>query len=314
MENSVENLGIMDIIKNFFKKKEKNSKHALEKQKRRIIIWFLVGPLVLLTLFIYYPAIYQFILSFFDWDGFSKEKTFVGLYQYKDVFTDRSTLMTLQNNFAYFVVMIMQTILALYLAIVLDGNIRGKNFFKSVIFLPYILNGIAVAFMFAYFYNYDSSPINQFLRMFGLEGIKFLKGSYTDNFALAFIGMWRYTGFNMIIFLGALQSIPKELYEAAEIDGAGYFQLIRYITIPNIKTIVNVILLLGINGSLQAYYEPFAITKGGPAGRTNTFITSTLEIAFNFRNIGKAAALSFVLLTIIFTIIIIQRKLFGEEN
>lgn len=291
----------------------KSAASTLETQRRLTIILFVVAPLLLLLLFQYYPAYKQFELSFFDWNGFSKTKTFVGLENYVEVVTDKDTLMTLQNNFAYLAVMLVQTVLALYLAIVLDGYIRGKHLFRSIIFLPYILNGIAVAFMFQYLYNYEVSPVNQLLNFFGHEGIHFLGKDYWSNFSLALVGLWRYTGFNMVIFLGALQSISKEVYEAANIDGANYYQMIRHIVVPNIKRVINLTLLLGINGALQAYYEAFVITKGGPAGRTETFITSTLKIAFEFRNFGKASALAFVLLAMILMIIFIQRKFIREE-
>ncbi len=291
-----------------------NQLKNLNKDKYVIIISFLFFPLLLLMMFSYYPALKQFELSFLRWDGFSPTREFVGFDNYIDVLKDRETLMTLQNNLVYLAVMLVQTALALYLAIVLDGWIKAKNFFKAVIFLPYILNGIAVAFMFSYMYDFDVSPINEILRSLGFKGIHFLNGNYIDNLALAGIGMWRYTGLSMVIFLGALQSIPKELYEAAAIDGAGYWKMICCITIPNIKRILNVTLLLGINGAMQAYYEAFVITRGGPAGRTHTFITSTLEIAFQFRNYGKASALAVVLLFIILLIVFIQRSFLKESR
>jgi raffinose/stachyose/melibiose transport system permease protein len=283
-------------------------KMSLKNQKKVIIVTFLIIPLLFLVVFGYYPAFKLLQLSFSDWDGASLTMKYIGFSNFIDVFKDSDTMKTMTNNCAYLIVALIQLIFALYLAVVLDGKIRAKNFFKSVVFMPYILNGVAIAFLFNYLYDYQSGPLNILLRSLGLNGVHWLGESYSINFSLAFIGLWRYTGFCMVIFLGALQSIPRALYEAANIDGANFFQTLRYITIPGIKRVIEINILLAINGAMQAYFEPFVITKGGPAGRSDTFITSTLNIAFQFHNFGKASAMAVVLLVVILLIIIIQRR------
>ena len=284
--------------------------NPLKTQRRCIIFFFLIFPLLFLCVFGYYPALKLVHMSFTDWDGFRPYYSYIGVENYIAILRDPDTLKTLQNNIAYFIVMLVQTVLALYFAIILDGKLKGRNFFKTVIFMPYILNGVAVAFMFSYLYDYTDGPINVLLHSIGLGdyAIRFLSDSYFINFSLAGIGMWRYTGFAMVIFLGALQTISKDLYEAAYIDGAHFFQTVRYITIPNIKRTIEINLLLGISGALQAFFEPFVITKGGPAGRSETFITWMLKMAFEFQNFGQAAAMSVLLLSIIMGIILIQKK------
>lgn len=280
-----------------------------------MIIGFLALPLLLLAVFSYYPALKLIHLSFVEWNGYSPEMSFVGLYNYIDVFTDDSVLITFKNSMAYFIILLIQTALALYLAIILDGQIRARNFFRAVNFMPYILNAVAVAFMFSYLYNFSDSPINIILRKIGLgDGIQFFADNYYINFSLAFISMWRYTGFNMVIFLSALQSIPTELYESASLDGAHFFQHIRYITIPNIKRMIGLMLFLGFNGCLQVFFEPLVLTQGGPAGLSETWVTKTISIAFRFQNFGKASAMGVVLLVIVFVVIGIWRLLSGEGD
>jgi len=254
-------------------------------------------------------------MSFTDWDGMSKTFQWIGFKNYLRVFTDGDFVQVFLNNMAYVIIMLIQAVVAFFLAIVLDGNIRGRNFFKSSIFMPYILNGVAVAFIFNYLYNFENGPINLFLHSIGLGqyAIHFLSAGYSSNFSLALIGMWRFTGLNLVIFLAGLQSIPRELYEAASVDGAGFLHKVRYITIPNLMTTVELTLILGINGALQAFYEPFVITKGGPNGMTDTFITRTWQIAFNFHNFGKAAALAVVLVLFILLMIRFQRKMIKSE-
>lgn len=289
---------------------------SYKKQKIVIIILFLFIPVILLAAFTYYPAFKLFQLSFTDWNGATPAFHYIGISNYIDLFKDTDTLITLQNNLAYVLIMLIQTVVGLYFAIILNGKIKARNLFKSIIFMPYILNGVAIAFMFSYMYNYNDGPFNVLLRSIGLGryAIRWLGDSYYINFSLALIGMWRYTGFMMVIFLAALQSVPKELYESSSLDGANYFQNIRYITIPSIKRIIELNLFLGFNGALQAFFEPFVLTQGGPAGRSDTFVTATLKIAFNFENFGKASAMGIVLMALILMVVGIQKIVLGRED
>ncbi len=285
-------------------------------QKRVILVLFLFVPLLLLATFSYFPAIKLIELSFSKWNGIAKSYPYVGFSNYLDIFNDPSMLMTFQNNAAYVVVALFQTIFALYLAVVLNSRVIFRNFFKSSIFMPTILNGVATAFMFNFLYNFESSPINTILRNIGLEqyAVKWLGAGYFSNFSLAFIGLWKNTGFAMVVFLGALQSIPKEYYEAADIDGANFLTKIRYIILPSIKTVVELNLFLSINGSLQAFFESFIITHGGPAGRTDTFVTKTVSTAFEFHNFGMASAMGVILMIIIMIVVSIQRRFLREDG
>ena len=273
----------------------------LHAQKRTILVLFLFLPLLLLAVFSLYPAVKLIELSFTNWDGIAPDYDYVGFKNFVKLFSNPKIFRTLLNNFAYFCISIIQTLSGLYFAIILNSKLRGRNFFKSSIFMPYVLNGVAVAFMFSFLYNFETSPINQFLRWAGLEEycVRWLDLGYFSNFSLAFIGLWKYTGFAVVVFLGALQSISLEYYEAAELDGATFWQKTRYITFPHIKTVVELNLLLTINGALQAYYEPYIITKGGPGGATTTFVIETIETAFTFGRFGEAAAMGVVLMCIV---------------
>ena len=149
----------------------------------KLLIGFLTIPLLLLVVFSFYPALKLFHLSFVQWNGYDPEMTFVGFDNFIDVFTDSSVMMTLGNSMAYFVILLLQTALALYLAVILDGKIRARNFFRTVNFMPYILNCVAVAFMFSYMYNFTDSPINYLLRGMKLgNGITFFADNYFSSF------------------------------------------------------------------------------------------------------------------------------------
>ncbi len=288
---------------------------SYNRQKIFIATAFLIVPVILLIVFSFYPAVKLFEFSFSDWDGVRPYYNYVGFSNYVDLFKDMNTWRTLSNNFAYIVIMLVQIVMALYFAIILDTNIRGRNFFRSMIFVPYILNGVAVAFMFNYMYDFNSGPINMILKNIGLGqyAIRWLGDGYYINFSLALIALWKYMGFNMVIFIGALQSLPQELYEASRIDGANFYHNIRYIIIPNIKSVIEMSIFLGLNGALQAFSEAWIITKGGPAGRSATFITSTLDIAFKYQNFGKASAMGVMLLLIILAVVLVQKKYLRER-
>ncbi len=277
------------------------------KTKDRIyIVCFLLVPVTLLVLFSYYPLFKLIQLSFTNWNGMSTELKYIGIKNYKDIAGQKELFRTFGNNMAYVITAIIQQVAGLFLAILLNSNIKMKTTFRAILFMPYIINGVAVAFMFNYLYDYSNSPINFVLNLFGAESVHFISNSYMTNFALSFISFWKYCGWTMVIYIAALQSISSEVYEAARIDGAGFFQTIRYITLPNIKTMLEVSLLLSLNGALQVYFEPFLITKGGPDGRTATFISSSLELAYNYSKYGKAAAMGVILLIIILILVAVQ--------
>jgi len=272
-----------------------------KREKTVVIIAFLAIPFLLLALFSFYPAAKLVQISFTNWSGLGAME-FIGLKNYQELLRNGELLQVLFNVSAYIVVMLIQVFLALVLAIILNqSSIKGRNFFRSWTFLPYMLNGVAVAFMFSIMYDYQRGPLNVLLRLIGLEqcAIQWISGSYMTNYSLGLIAMWRYTGLNMVIFLGALQSISNMYYEAANLDGASFIQKVRYITLPSIQTTFEILLLLGFNGALQAYFEPFVITKGGPGGITDTFITKSLKYAFDFQNFGLASALAVMLVLLI---------------
>lgn len=290
-----------------------NGMFGYKRQKTITIVTFLLIPLILLIGFSYLPAVKLFQFSFTDWDGMAKTFKYIGLQNYKDIIADHTAIDTLANNMAYVLAVIVQVVLGLYFAIILDSNIRAKNFFRSAVFMPYILNGMAVAYMFNYMYNFNDGPINIFLRTIGLGNyaVHFLNNTWYSNLSLAFLLIWKSTGFTMVVFLGALQSISKDQYEAASIDGSNFFQNIRYITIPSIKPVIVINLFLSLNGALQAFFEPFILTQGGPGTRTATFALNAYYTAFRFNNFGIASALGVFLLFIVIVVMIFQRAVVG---
>ncbi|WP_054859789.1 ABC transporter permease subunit [Gracilibacillus sp. JCM 18860] len=277
-----------------------------------IIVTFLIVPLTLLGTFSFLPVANMFWYSFTDWNGFS-EKNFIGLENYITVFTDPEYFQVFTVSLYYFVATFAQMGLALYFATILSFKVRMKNFFKGVIFFPYLLNGVAIGFMFLLFFQPDGG-LDTVLTFIGLGDLTahWLGNPDIINISLAGTSVWRYMGFNFIIFLGAISSIPNEIYEAAEIDGANRWHQFRYIILPSIKIIVSLNLILAISGALSAFEIPYIMT-GGSNGSA-TFVIQTVDTAFKYGKIGLASAMAVILLFIVVIVTAVQRKFFSEED
>ncbi|SDX80736.1 carbohydrate ABC transporter permease [Paenibacillus sp. CF384] len=286
---------------------------SFKKQRIIIIASFTIIPLLLLLTFSYYPTLELFHLSFTNWDGLSPDKEWIGWDNYKEVFTDPDIFGVFKHNFAYFAVGIVQNIAAIYFAIVLNGKLKGRYFFRLLLFLPYILNGVAVAYLFGYVFDTTQGSLNTLLAAIGLSGETSWLGSESFvNYTLASIGFWRFMGFNMVIYLAALQSIPSDLYEAAQIDGANAWKQFLFITLPNIYKIIELNLFLTVTGALEVFDLPFVLTNGGPAGASETYVFKIIATAFQFNNYGLASAMSVVLLLIVVLVLSVQRLLFSK--
>lgn len=289
----------------------------LQTQRRLILFAFVTVPLLLLMTFAYYPAMELVRLSFTDWNGISANQNYIGWANYKEVFSNPDIFGVFRNNVAYFVVGIVQNIVALYFAVILNGKLKGRNLFRLLLFLPYILNGVAVAYLFGYVYDTTNGSLNYVLGQLGfgkLAETSWLGTSSIVNYTLASVGFWRFMGFNMVIYLAALQSIPNDLYEAASIDGANGWHKFVYITLPNIYKIIELNLFLTVTGALEVFDLPFVLTKGGPAGASETFVMKIIETAFQFNNYGLASAMSVVLLLFVIVVLSIQRYLLNRKE
>ncbi|GIO43117.1 MULTISPECIES: carbohydrate ABC transporter permease [Paenibacillus] len=280
------------------------------KQKRIIIFTFLLVPVTLLLLFTYYPASKLVYFSFTSWDGYSPEKPWVGLDNYREVFSNPDIFGVFAHNFAYFIMGLVQNVIAIYFAVILNTRLRGKNVFRLLLFLPYIMNGVAVAFMFGYVFDTTQGSLNLFLNSIGLTQLSetsWLGTKGLVNYALASTGLWRFMGYNMVIYIASLQAIPSDIYEAAKIDGANAWQTFWRITLPNMKPVIQLNLFLTVTGALEVFDLPFVLTKGGPAGASQTYVQRVVETAFAYNNYGLASAMSIILLFFVILVVGMQQ-------
>ncbi|WP_418571135.1 carbohydrate ABC transporter permease, partial [Ruminococcus sp.] len=210
--------------------------------------------------------------------------------------------------------------LALLLASILCSKIRAKGLFKGILFFPYLMNGVAVSIIFQRFFLKGQKgltpdgTLNTILTTLGLDPILWfdVDRPFLANCCLVFISIWKYIGFDIIMYIGAIQSISPDLYEAADLDGANPWQNFRYIVFPSIKPIISLQLILAVKGAISVFEIPYITTKGMMG--TTTFVIKTINTAFSLKKVGLASAMGIVLLIITIIVTFIQKYFFREDD
>ena len=284
-----------------------------EWQKRKILILFLTIPMLFLLYFTVYPIITMFYYSFTDWKGSVSPYDFVGVYNYKNIFTTESYRNVFVTAGYYLLAGLLQQVISLFLAVIMNKKLRGSGFFKGIIFFPFIMNGVAVAMAFRMFYQIGGG-LDTLMNVAGFgDYIKvWISDPKTCNFALAFIFLWKNVGYSFLIYLGTMQSISSEYYDAAAIDGAGAWAMFKAITYPNIKMIVGLMATFSIVNSISVFDIPYVLTNG--KNGTNSFSTTLIETAFSYNKYGQACAMAICMLVIAAVVMVFKNIVFKEEN
>lgn len=284
-----------------------------------VILTFMFIPVFLLLVFTYIPFVKMMGFSFFDMKYIGKRE-YVGIQNYLDVFQRDDCFKALRLSFYYIGACFVQMSLALYFASVLSTNIRCGNLFKGFMFFPYLICGIAVGFIFKFFYT-RGFVFDTVLSWFGFTQDQlpyWLKDTRINNISITATSIWRYMGQNMVLFIGAIMSVDSTMYEAAAIDGADEWKKFRYIVFPSIKTVIVLNLILSITGSLSAFEPPYVITNGSFG--TATYFVVMNKLAHENQKVGLASAMAVILLVIILAATLFQKLIFryffgeGEEE
>ncbi len=281
---------------------EKRSSCRKQKNHRSSLIWFLfLLPAILgIILFIAYPTIESFRLSFFKSNG-TVEK-FVGLKNYIYVFNNEVFRKAFFNTF---MITFFQIVITLPIAFLIACGINyleiGKNLLKCLFFIPYVTPAIAAGTLFL-FVLHPNGILNQFTGLLGIPSISWLENGWSARFGAVFLSVWRGMGFNVVIFLAYLQAISPEYYEAAQIDGCGGVQSMRYITLPLMKNAFGVLFIMGWINGLQRFTDVYALggMTGSPARALHTLVAFIYERGFGNFEFGVASAASYILFAIIF--------------
>lgn len=284
---------------------------SYESQQKLVVFTFLLFPVILLLVFGFLPILNMFFYSFLQWDGIG-EKTFIGIKNYIELFSRQENLRVFGVSIYYFVGSLVQLALALLFAVILSSKMRARNFFKGVLFFPNLVNGVAIGFIFLYFFK-DTGTLNEVLKVFGLEGnVLWLTAPGMVNYSLTFTSIWRYMGFNVVMFVAAIQSLPSDMYEAANLDGASGWQQFWYLTFPGIAPMIQINMILAVKGAVSVFEIPYIMTGGGNG--SSTFVIRTMDTAFKFNKIGLASAMAIVLTVIVLVVSAIQNRMFRNSE
>jgi len=294
-------------------------KKLKNKGQRRIsaIGWMFISvTIVTFLIFILYPVINSFFLSFHSVKGIVQK--FNGINNYKRMFQDVLFYKALGNTFIYLIIQVpIMLTLGMFLATLLNSKkLRFKTFFRTAIFLPCVTSLVAYSVLFKMIFA-PNGIINHLLTSLKIIGapIEWLSDPTLAKVVIILALLWRWTGYNMIFYLAALQNVPAETYEAAEIDGASGVQQFFHITIPQLKPIILFTTIMSTIGTLQIFDEPMNLTRGGPGNATLSISQYIYNQSFVFApNFGYAATLSYVVVFIVAILAIIQIKMAGEDS
>ncbi|WP_223810917.1 carbohydrate ABC transporter permease [Geobacillus zalihae] len=289
-------------------------KIVVAKNKRKFkkeYLWgylFIASPIVGFLLFAFLPMLFSIYVSFTEFDLYSPAR-FNGLENYKQLFQDDIFIKTVGNTFYAALGIPIGMIFSLMIAIALNQRIKGLTFFRTAFFLPTVCSIVALTLLWKWIFNSDFGLLNILLSYIGVSGPAWLSDEHWAMPAMIIQGVWGGLGVNMILYLAALQSVPKDLYEAAEIDGANGWHKLIYITIPSISPTTFFILVTSIIGALQDFQRFMIMTEGGPNYATTTVVYYLFLNAFRYMKMGYASAMAWVLGIIILIITIINFKL-----
>jgi multiple sugar transport system permease protein len=283
---------------------------SMKYDRVRDVLTFLLPSFLGFCIFILFPILASMGLSLTDYTG-GKRINFVGLHNYLVAFQSSNFHKAVWVTVKFVIATIgFQIGIALILAVILNSKIRGRNFFRSVIFLPVVLSTVAISLSFMIIFHPQKGPVNNFLISIGLDPLPWLTGIKTALPTIIFIVLWQTVGYYMVLLLSGLQTINPALYEAAEIDGASGVQKFLHVTIPMLTPVLFLCIILAIIRAFQVFDQIFVLTGGqdggGPAGSTTTLVFEVYLNAFSHWKMGYASAEATILLIIILIITVIQ--------
>jgi ABC-type sugar transport system permease subunit len=286
--------------------------------KLNVGLLFVLPAMLLYTLYVAWPVISTVLASFFDWDGISPDRAFIGLQNYIDLFTrDRAFRSSIVNNVLWsFIVVGSLLVVGFLIAYALSGPLRLRNLYRTAFFLPTAASLVVVAFVWRYIYSASVGPLNVLLRDLGLDDFTrvWLADAQVTIFAVMGVAIWASLGLSLVVFLAAINSIPKELFESADIDGASEWQKLRHIAYPLTSTARRALLILGLILAINEFGFVFFLSEGGPFHASEVMAFQIYDLSFVLNRTGYASALTVVLLIISLAITVPQLLLLRRSR
>jgi raffinose/stachyose/melibiose transport system permease protein len=279
------------------------------------LLLFLPPALLLFTLFVVMPIGEAAWYSGFNWNGFGTPTKWIGLDNYRFVFDTRGFGTAFRNNLLIIAVsLVIQLPLALTLALLLAEKFRGSVALRMLFFLPYVLAEVATGLIFSFIYDGNYGLLASIYRVFGAEAPHLLASTQTSMLAILIVVVWKYFGFHMMLLIAALQGMDRNLVEAARIDGASRWQVLRFVVIPLLYPTIRLSVFFAVVGSLQLFDLVMPLTRGGPADSSNTMVSFLYNHGVSRMRVGYGSAIGVILFVICVTFAITYKRWFMRNE
>ncbi|MGX4257367.1 carbohydrate ABC transporter permease [Bacillus sp. YH3-2-B2] len=275
--------------------------------------WMYVPALATVFIFMIFPFVKGAFITFTNWNGFSQTYQWVGVTQYKRLFTDPDTWLVVKNTLLYGIgSTFFQNMLGLLYALLLNQSLKMKALTRTIVYLPVIISPLIMGYIWYFIFSYDGGALNDVLGALGLGPVNALASPAANPWIIVMINTYQYAGIAMIVYLAGLQSIPKDYYEAAKMDGAGGLQPFFTITLPLLMPAVTINMVINIIGGLKLFDVIFALTAGGPGNSSQSMSTFMYDLYFKRQDAGYAAAqgvfMSVIILVISFSALVYFKR------
>lgn len=313
---------VKDKIKllTFFKSKSINQYKVQTSTKMSknaaVGILFVLPALIFITMFLIIPVVLAFLYSFEHYNMLKPtQKEFIGLQNYIEILKNPAFYKSLKNT-VYFagIVVPLQTAVALALAMLVNTKLKTSKLARICFFSPVITSMVVVAILWTFLYNKDSGLINSLLNSLGIPSQPFLLSEKQSMNSIILMSIWQAAGYQMMIFLAGLQDVSTELYEAASIDGANFWDKFINVTLPGIKHVSSFVILITTIQAFKLFTQPYIMTGGGPSESTKTLAYMIYEQGFQYRNVGYSCAIAVIFFFVILMVSGIIKKIFMNEN
>ncbi len=274
---------------------------------------FVLPYIIYFAVFTAFPLVFSFLLVFHRWDIISP-MTWVGFENFIRLSKDLLFFKSIGNTIIFLLIHIpLQIIIALLLAEFLNQKIRFRGFFRASYFMPVVVSGVVITILWQQLYAQDTGVLNSLLAQIGLMKLPWVTSTKLSMPSIAIMATWKNVGLYIVLFLVGLQSIPKYMYEAADIEGASHWKKFIHITLPMLNPTMFLVVILSTIGGFSLFIEPYIMTDGGPMNSTLSAMLYIYRQAFSFYHMGYAATLGFFFALVVFTVVLIQKKVIEKE-
>jgi multiple sugar transport system permease protein len=284
---------------------------ARDRGARLLAALFLAPTVVGIVVFTVVPIAGSVVLSLFHWDVIDSP-SFAGGANYREVFGDSTVLVSFRNTLVFMVLAVaLQLLIALVLALTLNGRLPAwlRSVFRSAFFFPLVLSAASISVVMKYLFNQDFGVVNWLLGLVGVAPVPWLTSEHAAMATVILVYVWQQFGFSFLLFVGGLNNIPKEIHEAAALDGASGLRKHLAVTLPLLSPTLLVASVVGIINALQVFEQPYVLTAGGPGDATRTVVMVIYERAFEQLRFGEASAVGVLLFVLIMAVTALQFRL-----